>query len=190
MAAMAVAQAGNGAGTQGVVEKAAPNCVSSCEEMGSQPERKSVFAANKVADGDLGGMRAGFFTAAGAQFDFGASVTTLVNGALALQSTVNWTPTGVAVQQFSGSTPIASPTTEALGNQVSTLAGQTQVFSNLSNGQLQNFVVNSASNQNISQNTNVSLTIYNFTDWQNQLAQGSVASHLATDVMNAAGLQH
>jgi hypothetical protein len=170
-------------------DNAASTCTAACDAGGSAPERKSIFAANNVVkDGDLGGMRAGFFTAAGAQFDFGATVTTLVNGNLALQSTLNWTPTGLAVQQFSGSTPIASMASDPLGQQAITNNGQTQVFSNLSSGQLQNFVVNSASNQNISQSTNVALTIYNFADWQHQMATNSVASHLAADVMSASGL--
>jgi hypothetical protein len=157
--------------------------------MGSQPERKSLFAANQVADGDLGGMRAGFFSAAGAQFDFGASVSTLINGELALQSTLNWTPTGLAVQQMTGSTAVASMAPDPLGQQATTVsAGQTQVFSNLVNGNLQNFVINAADGQNIAQNTNIQLTIYNMADWQRQLAENSVAARLATDTMTAAGL--
>jgi len=47
-------------------------------------------------------MRGGFFTASGAQFDFGASIRTMVNGQLALQTDLKWTPAGPVTQQLSG----------------------------------------------------------------------------------------
>jgi hypothetical protein len=58
----------------------------------------------------LAGMRGGFFTANGAQFDFGASIKTMVNGELALQTSLQWTPAGAVTQQLAGLGPtIQSP---------------------------------------------------------------------------------
>jgi hypothetical protein len=58
--------------------------------------------ARLVNDSELAGMRGGFFTASGAQFDFGASIRTMVNGQLALQTNLKWTPAGPITQQLSG----------------------------------------------------------------------------------------
>ena len=66
--------------------------------------------------------------------------------------------------------------------------GSTQVYANLNAGQIQNVILNSASNQNITQNTNITLTIYNFEAWQQQLAQHSLSAQLANEVLAASGL--
>ena len=59
-------------------------------------------ASRLVGNEELAQMRGGFFTAAGAEFDFGASVQTLVNGQLALLTKVQWTPAGAVTQQLQG----------------------------------------------------------------------------------------
>ncbi|HEY4077219.1 MAG TPA: SPOR domain-containing protein [Rhizomicrobium sp.] len=215
-----------------------------------------LASAQAVGDAELQEMRGGFFTAAGAHFDFGANIQTMVNGQLVLQSSLTWTPAGAVMQQLAGlgssiheqvnsdlakagiatgtlsATPptgtagtpsvsaVQTPTTAAspTAPQVPTVTipinapsaaaasgapkvpglsgvqiqspggGSTEVLSNLGGNSLQNIVLNSASNQNIVQNTNVMLTIYNFPDWQQQIAQNAVAANLAHDVMSAAGL--
>ncbi|MES2294197.1 MAG: SPOR domain-containing protein [Pseudomonadota bacterium] len=225
-----------------------------------------LSAASRVNNNELSDMRGGFFTAAGAHFDFGASVQTMVNGQLALQTNVQWTPAGPAIQQLSGlgasiraqvasnlanadiGTAAANAATEAAPDAASNVAsnltatppqapnaaapatanvtapatpsttvtsitpptgtqptpvtvgglsgiqipgatgGSTQVFANVAAGQLQNIILNSASNQTISQNTNVMLTIYNFPAWQQQLMQNAVSSQLAHDILAASGL--
>jgi hypothetical protein len=236
-----------------------------------------LSAASQVNNDDLSDMRGGFFTAAGAHFDFGASVQTMVNGQLALQTNVQWTPAGPAVQQLSGLgasiqaqvasnlakagigtaatnaaanaasnavSNAANAGANAAGNVASTLTatppqtpnatapatsnvtapaapattvtsitpptgaqptpvtvgglsgiqipgvtgGSTQVFANVGAGQIQNIILNSASNQTITQNTNVMLTIYNFPVWQQQLMQNAVSSQLAHDILAASGI--
>ena len=208
-------------------------------------------ASRLVGNEELAEMRAGFFTAAGAKFDFGASVQTLVNGALALQTNLQWTPSGpVTTQQLQGlgasisaqvasdlakagittpvtptpasnaiaadlpatgapaspaaagtditaptnvpaSLPVAPDTAPALitGVQIpGVTGGSTQVFANIGPGQIQNVVLNSASGQDITQNTNVTLTIYNFTAWQQQVAQRAVSAQLVNDMLAASGI--
>ncbi|MGZ5921592.1 MAG: SPOR domain-containing protein [Rhizomicrobium sp.] len=236
-----------------------------------------LSAASQVNNDELSDMRGGFFTAAGAHFDFGASVQTMVNGQLALQTNVQWTPAGPAVQQLSGLgasiqaqvasnlakagigtaatnaaasaasnavSDAANAGANAAGNVASTLTatppqtpnaaapatsnvtapeapattvtsitpptgtqptpvtvgglsgiqipgatgGSTQVFANVGAGQIQNIILNSASNQTITQNTNVMLTIYNFPVWQQQLMQNAVSSQLAHDILAASGI--
>jgi hypothetical protein len=64
--------------------------------------RAILSAVRLVSDRELAGMRGGFFTASGAQFDFGASIRTMVNGKLALQTDLKWTAAGPITQQLSG----------------------------------------------------------------------------------------
>jgi hypothetical protein len=240
-----------------------------------------LSSSRLVSDDELSEMRGGFFTAAGAQFDFGASVQTLVNGKLALQTNVQWTPAGAVTQQLQGlgasiqaqvastvannlakagiatpgaamqtgnvavaspptantpATPMAAtdtassaPTTNgsvsnmpatSLAANASTASssapvnppvnassagdaaptvltgiqipgatgGSTQVFANIGAGQIQNIILNSASGQDITQNTNVTLTIYNFAAWQQSVAQHMLSARLASDMLAASGL--
>jgi len=263
-------------------------------------------SSRMVSDDELSGMRGGFFTAAGAQFDFGASVQTLVNGKLALQTNLQWTPAGAVTQQLQGlgtqiqahvasqvadnlakagiATPAAAmqataaviadsttpnsvatsmPATQTASNAstgsgssaasapaaaapATTLAantpaasapvastaapaasapagaststasaapvtisvptsgdvpklltgvqipsatgGSTTVFANIGGGSIQNVILNSASGQDITQNTNVTLTVYNFAAWQQSVAQHMLSARLASDMLAASGL--
>jgi hypothetical protein len=218
-----------------------------------------------LSDGELADMRGGFLTAGGAQFDFGASIKTMVNGQVALQTSLQWTNTGAVTQQLAGlgqsirsqvnnvvasslaqagiASPVGNPgsapadvTSAAASNVVETtsnaamaaaptgtaspaaapadpapatassavsstvsgpamvtgvevpgLGGSTQVFANLSPGQIQSIILNSASGQTISQNTDVTFTIYNFQAWQQQLAERTIAVRLASEMLAASG---
>lgn len=324
---------------------AAPNAVSPQSDGG--PRTPVLNTSRLVSNDELSEMRGGFFTAAGAQFDFGASVQTLVNGELALQTNVQWTSAGAVTQQLTGlgthikeqvantvaanlanagiatigggvqssatnspattgiqsssmpatdtaksvapsapvsgpallsapaagsvtNAPVSAPATAGAptvgvsapvgpsaasviagaplnasgntganapaGNSASTVGvsapvgpsaasviaaaplnasgnteahapagnsaptiltgmeipgatgGSTQVFANIGSGQIQNVIVNSASGQDITQNTNIALTIYNFAPWQQQLTQNMLSARLANDMMAASGL--
>lgn len=206
-----------------------------------------------VSDSELADMRAGFFTAGGAQFDFGASIKTMVNGQMALQTSLQWTQGGAITQQLTGmgraiasqvqnqvagnlaSAGIAPPAaTNAVSDAVATAAnaasnavqtanapqetanapvapapaeagvtqasapaiagvevpgigGSTQVLASLSPTQIQNIILNTASGQTITQDTNIIFTIYNFQAWQQQLAARAVSARLASDMLAAAG---
>jgi hypothetical protein len=226
-------------------------------------------------------MRGGFFTAAGAQFDFGASIKTMVNGQLALQTNLTWTPQGPDISSLSGlgqqitdqvqsqlakagigsgptgaaapaaagnpatdlvnaanaaattpastlannptsvasslATPATKLATGAVSNALNSAAtpaapatpqtvtiptavsgvnipspsgGSTQVLANIGANQIQSIILNSASGQTISQNTNVTLTIYNLPQMQQQLAQHALSAQLAGEIMAASGLGH
>lgn len=172
------------------------------------PERSkttTLAQLTPVGADELSGARGGFFTAEGAEFDFGATVQTLVNGQLALQSTIQWGPGGPVVQQLAGSVPYSAPLSDTeiadiIGNAIASIAasgirinsptGITQVIANVTSTQVQNLLVNAASNQNITQNTDLILTIHNFSDWQQQIAQSMTAWRLANEVAAASSLSH
>lgn len=154
-----------------------------------------VAKAEKPAaldDATLTDMRGGFLTAGGVQFDFGASVRTLVNGQLALQSTVQWTQAGAVMQQTAGpgATPIAPDKLAgvfgtggpAAGVTVPASTGSTTVLANFAAGQVQNVLVNTASNQAVAQSADVFLTIYNLPQLQQQINQQLLSLRLANDV--------
>ena len=256
-------------------------------------DRLAADKTGSVSNAELSGMRGGFLVAGGAQFDFGATIKTMVNGQLALQTNLTWTPQGPSITSLSGlgqqianqvqsslaqagigsgnnasvvnpaatanvgnvsnignaasnigntasnaaSNPasaagaIAAPTTALATNAVSNalnttgkvggssagatnppvqtaavtpqtvtapsvvssvtipgIGGSTTVLNNISANQIQNMILNSASYQNISQNTNVTLTIYNLPQLQQQLAQHAISSQLAGEIMAASGL--
>ena len=66
--------------------------------------------------------------------------------------------------------------------------GMTQIFANIGGGQIQNVILNSASGQDITQNTNITMTIYNFAAWQQQVAQNMLSGRLASDMLAASGI--
>jgi hypothetical protein len=240
-----------------------------------------------LSDEELADMRGGFLTAGGAQFDFGASIKTMVNGQVALQTSLQWTNTGAVTQQMAGlgqsirsqvnnvvasslaQAGIASPVGNAAGGapsdvtstaatnvvdaashaasaaaaptqaaaateaaaaagtsssvspvvtaaadpapstassttsatasstvggpavvtgvEIPGLGGSTQVFANLNPSQIQSIILNSASNQNITQNTDITFMIYNFQAWQQQLAERTVSARLASEMLSASG---
>ena len=254
----------------------------------------------QVSNAELSGMRGGFFTAGGVQFDFGASIQTMVNGQLALQTNLTWTPQGPNIASLSGLgqqianqvqsslaqagigagagagagaggsavTPAvtAAPTTGNVGNAASNIGnaatnaasnptgaanaigapvanlanntvsnafnsaanaigsgggsagapvqtaavtpqstvvpsvvssvtipgtgGSTTVLNNISASQIQSMILNSASGQTINQNTNVTLTVYNLPQLQQQLAQHALSAQLANEIMAVSGLGH
>ena len=150
-----------------------------------------------VGNDELSRARGGFLTANGIEFDFGANVQTLVNGQLALQTTVQWSPSGVTVQQTPGMGPniVAIPSAQLTalfgsgggqitnGVQVIGPSGSTETAANVAAGQVQNLVANSANNQAITQNTAVTLAIYNFAAWQQQLTQHALTNQLAMQAL-------
>lgn len=305
------------------------------QDGGGAPGSGLLSSARAVSNEELSQMRGGFFIAAGAQFDFGASVQTLVNGKLALLTNVQWTQAGAVTQQLQGlgttvqaqvadkvatglanagiATPSSSVQTGATANSTPATAapmpatatatsaptssapaaaapatslatnapaatapalasapaasapaaaapatslatnspaapdtvaaapaaglaasapaasspaaaapaaaaapvtvaanapaaggaspmvltgvqipgatgGLTQIFANIAGGQIQNVIMNSASGQDITQNTNITMTIYNFAAWQQQVSQNMLSGRLASDMLAASGI--
>src|SRR6202012_4321285 len=58
--------------------------------------------SGQISNAEPSGRGGGFFTAGDAKFDFGASIKTMVNGQLALQTNLTWTPQGPDISSLSG----------------------------------------------------------------------------------------
>jgi hypothetical protein len=120
--------------------------------------------------------RAGF-TADGTTFGFGATLETLVNGQVALVTTLTLLDDGSVAKQVAagvGGIPVNSAATLAAalsgtgvnvnglsptGVVIKGATGVTAVLDNVQANQLQNLVINTASGQNIVQNTTLTITL-------------------------------
>lgn len=136
-----------------------------------------------VADAVLEEQRGGFLVANGVAFDFGAVMRTFVDGQLALETTLTWTQAGAITQQTAYSAvPVSTSTIQtALANAGltgSALAGassftanggQTTLIQNASNGALTNAILTTASNQAITQDLAVTLTLQNGATFANSI---------------------
>jgi hypothetical protein len=155
-----------------------------------------------VSDSELDGMRGGYLSADGLQFNFGALLTTTVNGQLALQTQVNFTPSGPQVAQTTGPSTVqgASAANGAItglklqGYDPSQIAvlnnGATALIQKVTGGQVQNIVINTASNQNIQQSTQLQLTIPNFAQTQQFFQQNLAMTHLMQNVQSGLAASH
>lgn len=149
-----------------------------------------------MSDEDLGEARGGFLTAGGVTFDFGAIVRTYVDGELALETRLTWTPTGPVTEQVAGSLPGWTPLTPgqvggldltglspgSSGLVLTDANGTTALVHNVLNGQLQNLVVNAADNRDIRQDMQVMLTLPAFDTMQQDFALARLGSQIFQDV--------
>jgi hypothetical protein len=137
------------------------------------PARADDLHAAPVSDADLDGMRGGFIVADGIQFNFGALMTTMVNGQLAFQTQVTYTPNGPQVAQTVGANAVRASSTSTgtitglnlQGFSPSQIAllnhGATALIQKVSGGSVQNIVINAASNQKILQTTQLQMSVAN-----------------------------
>lgn len=145
---------------------------------------------------DLDAHRGGF-EIAGLNINFGATVTTLVNGIPALVTTLTWTDVGAFVEETVGEVgqDIADMTPEQLtalgldglenagGVVIADEAGVTALVHNITEGSLQNIIINNATGRDLSQEIDVTLTLPGFEFIQDQLVAERFGIHL-TDEMN------
>ncbi len=147
-----------------------------------------------MTDRELGSVRGGYLSANGLNFGFGASVSTYVDGALALQSRLTVTDAGVLQSQTAGGAPNTTAFDPTLSNALGGLTGQgvtvaggggaSTIVHSLTGDQILNVVLNSANNRTITQNTAVTLTLPAF----NQLQQTTAAQQLNASLLNAVGV--
>lgn len=131
--------------------------------------------AQSLSDEELSGLRGGFLTANGFTFGFGVVIRSYVNDQLALQTRLTWTPTGPVTEQIRGDAPgltdLASAMTSLLNSGIDLRGlsgtsggvalvsgeGATALIHNVTTGQLQNLIVNSASDRNLRQDMELNL---------------------------------
>jgi hypothetical protein len=118
----------------------------------------------------------GGFEIAGIDVNFGAVVTTLVDGAPVLSTQLTWTDAGAIIEQTVGE--LGQDAASLSGDQLGALGldpdrtaggivivddtGVTEIVHNVTEGALQNIVINSASGQDIAQQIDVSLELPGF----------------------------
>ena len=148
-----------------------------------------------MAPDDLDAHRGGFAVGQ-LNFNFGATVTTLVNGVPALVTTLTWTDVGAFVDQTVGSVgqDIANMTPEqlaalgldGLGNAggvvIDDEAGVTALVHNVTEGSLQNIIINNATGRDLSQQLDVTLTLPGFESIQGALMVEAFGFHLTDDI--------
>lgn len=139
----------------------------------------------------------GGFEIAGLNINFGATVTTLVNGVPALVTTLTWTDVGALVEETVGEVGqnIANMSPDQLtalglnglenvgGVVIEDEFGVTALVHNVTEGALQNIIINTATGRDLAQEIDVTLTLPGFEFIQSQLITERFGIHL-TDEMN------
>ena len=163
-------------------------------------------AREQLSDEEMDQARGGILVAGNLAFEFGAVMKTYEDGALALQTQVNWTPEGPVVSQITGPdvTSINSPLgmqlassanlalSSALKNNSSTFitSSGTALVQSVTDNQLLNGVINTASNQDIRTDTNLVITLPGFASTSAGMSQALAASHIAEEMNQVLSFAH
>lgn len=119
---------------------------------------------------ELDEVRGGFLVAGELAFEFGAVVRTFKDGALALQTEVNWSQAGPVVTRL---------TDDAM---IGLAGGASQVLQRVENGQLTNILLNTESNRSFRQETDITLTLPGFAATQLNIGGTLAAQRLNDDL--------
>jgi hypothetical protein len=144
---------------------------------------------------DMDAHRGGF-EIGGLNINFGATVTTLVNGIPALVTTLTWTDVGAFVEETVGEVGqnIADMTPEQLtamgldglenagGVVIQDESGVTALVHNITEGSLQNIIINNATGRDLAQQIDVTLTLPGFEMIQDSLIVETFGIHLMDDM--------
>ncbi|HWU25810.1 MAG TPA: hypothetical protein VN154_05350 [Rhizomicrobium sp.] len=150
-----------------------------------------VRAAEALNDAELADVRGGINLGPFANFSFGATMTTSVNGQLALTTTLKLTPQGEQVTQVAGAGTQNLNTSAQYGINVSALPQTGVVVSGSGGGtaiiqsmvsHLLNLVVNTANNQTIVQNTVMRIAVPDLAALKLETAQISIAGALTHSI--------
>ena len=148
-----------------------------------------------MQDDEMGNLRGGF-AVDGVNIDFGAIVTTYIDGTPVLTTNLTWTDAGAVVDQTIGQigqniSDLSEAQRQALGIDgldgangvvISDASGVTALVQNVTNGALQNIVINTATGREISQSTDITLTLPGFEVIQDALDAERVGIHLTDDM--------
>ena len=153
-----------------------------------------------LSDEELSGLRGGFITTNGFTFGFGVVIRSYVDDRLALETRMTWTPTGPATEQTRGDVPgmtdLASALTSLLNSGIDLRNlggtsggvalvggdGATALIHNVTSGQLQNLIVNSASNRDLRQDMELNLYLPDLATMQAASSAHARAAQLTYDL--------
>lgn len=149
-----------------------------------------------MADEEMGELRGGLAVAPGLEVNFGAVITTYVNGSPALTTNLTWTDTGQMVsdtigaigQSLSDLTPeqraaLAIDGLEgANGVVINDAEGVTALVHNITDGALQNIIVNTATGRDLRQEVDLTLTLPGFEAIQQDLLLERIGLRLDADM--------
>jgi len=148
-----------------------------------------------MAEDDLAAHRGGI-AVNGIEINFGAVVTTFVNGVPAMTTTLTVTDVGAIVEQAVGDIgqSIHDMTTEQLtalglgglegsdGVIIDDADGVTALVHNVTDGALQNIIINSATGRDLSQEIDVTVELPGFELMQSQLLVERFGIHISDDL--------
>ncbi len=148
----------------------------------------------------LADQRGGFLVADGIAFNFAAKMQTFIDGQLALETTMTWTPTGKQVEQtaygdlvLTQMSNIQSMLSESNSALLSTGTGlyvggngQTVLIQQAVNGGLQNVLLNTADGQTIRQDLALNITLPDAANFAATTGQGQLVAALNRDITQAA----
>lgn len=153
-----------------------------------------------LSDEELSGLRGGFITTNGFTFGFGVVIRSYVDDRLALETRMTWTPTGPATEQTRGDVPgmtdLASALTSLLNSGIDLRNlggtsggvalvsgdGATALIHNVTSGQLQNLIVNNASNRDLRQDMELNLYLPDLATMQAASSAQARAAQLTYDL--------
>lgn len=153
-----------------------------------------------MADDEMGEMRGGF-AIGNLNINFGATVTTILNGIPVLTSTLTITDTGAIVNQTIADvgSSIDDMSTEQLdalglgglgedaaGIVIEDESGVTALVHNVTEGALQNIIVNTATGRDIAQDIEITLDLPGFDFIQGELSLERFGFRLQDDMMGVA----
>lgn len=139
----------------------------------------SALSMDRLDDEQLQQARGGYLSAGGFRFDFGAVVSTWIDGALVLQSKLNLSSDGVVSSIGPGgaaNTPSPQVSASFDGH-----GGVTSLIQALSQNSIRNVIVNTADNRTIMQNTAITITLPDLLSIQ----KGMSLEHLSSTLQQA-----
>ncbi len=162
-------------------------------------QNDDIDSAEKiVSDDELSGLRGGFVVA-GLDVQLGAHMRTYMNGELVMQTTISYNNSGIVTAQ-SHSAMLSPASLDALragfatGGNVALQIGNTPVY--LSNqgqtaliqrtdGGIQNIALNTASNINLTQQTDITLDVVGYAHFNAEMVQDLVSDSLGNAIAAA-----
>lgn len=172
----------------GVFACATAHAQGQTQTMPESPVARFVPLSDAVLAEERGGFEWG-----GMAISFGADMQTFLNGQLALQTIVSWTPAGATTQTTVGSSvsPASLAAMQSSGLSLpATLSGSPVYYANSgqtaiiqgANNALQNILINSAGNVSALQQTNATVTLSNYQSYASTMRSTMLGAALGNAV--------